>query len=94
MSKSKASMTKDDYIKAEIKRLKKIFANLTQDASAVAEKLIENAAFMAVSLTDLQRIINEKGYTEEYQNGENQFGTKSRRKSIFITRWSRTSMQP
>ena len=40
------------------------------------EKLIENAAFMAVSLTDLQRIINEKGYTEEYQNGENQFGTK------------------
>ncbi len=76
MSKSKASMTKDDYIKAEIKRLKKIFANLTQDASAVAEKLIENAAFMAVSLTDLQRIINEKGYTEEYQNGENQFGTK------------------
>ena len=71
MSKSKASMTKDDYIKAEIKRLKKIFANLTQDASAVAEKLIENAAFMAVSLTDLQRIINEKGYTEEYQ-----FGTK------------------
>ena len=76
MSKSKASMTKDDYIKAEIKRLKKIFANLTQDASAVAEKLIENAAFMAVSLTDLQRIINEKGYTEEYQNGENQKGTK------------------
>ena len=92
MSKSKASMTKDDYIKAEIKRLKKIFANLTQDASAVAEKLIENAAFMAVSLTDLQRIINEKGYTEEYQ--KTSLVQKSRRKSIFITRWSRTSMQP
>lgn len=76
MSKRKAEMSKDDYIKCEIKRLKKIFENLTQDAAAVAEKLIENAAFMAVSLNDLQRLINEKGYTEEYQNGENQFGTK------------------
>nr|DAI33293.1 MAG TPA: protein disulfide isomerase-like protein [Caudoviricetes sp.] len=38
MSKSKASMTKDDYIKAEIKRLKKIFANLTQDASDEQEQ--------------------------------------------------------
>ena len=69
-------MSKDDYIKREIKRLNKIFANLTQDAAQVAEKLIENAAFMTVSLSELQRIINEKGYTEEYQNGENQFGTK------------------
>lgn len=76
MSKRKADMSKDDYIKCEIKRLKKIFENLTQDAASVAEKLIENAAFMAVSLNELQRLINEKGYTEEYQNGENQFGTK------------------
>lgn len=76
MSKRKADMSKDDYIKCEIKRLKKIFENLTQDAAAVAEKLIENAAFMAVSLRELQEIINVKGYTEEYQNGDNQFGTK------------------
>lgn len=73
---NKKELSKDDYIKREIKRLKKIFANLTPDAASIAEKLIENAAFMAVSLTDLQNIINEKGYTEEYQNGENQFGTK------------------
>lgn len=76
MSKRKSEMSKEDYIKCEIKRLKKIFENLTQDAAAVAEKLIENAAFMAVTLNELQGIINVKGYIEEYQNGENQFGTK------------------
>ena len=76
MSKRKADMSKDDYIKCEIKRLKKIFSNLTQDAAEVAEKLIENAAFMAVSLNELQGLINLHGYTEEYQNGENQKGVK------------------
>ena len=40
------------------------------------ESLIKNAAFMAVSLEELQEIINEEGYTVEYQNGANQSGTK------------------
>ena len=40
------------------------------------ESLIRNAAFMAVSLEELQEIINEEGYIVEYQNGENQKGTK------------------
>ena len=72
----KKQMTKEDYIKVEIKRLKHIFADLPQNTASFAEKLIENAAFMAVSLSDLQMIINVKGYTEEYQNGENQSGVK------------------
>ena len=32
---------------------------------------------MAVSLEELQEIINVEGYTEEYQNGANQSGRKS-----------------
>lgn len=76
MSKRMADMSKEDKIKREIKRLKKIFSNLTQDASDVAERLIENAAFMAVSLAELQALINLHGYTEEYQNGESQKGVK------------------
>jgi hypothetical protein len=31
---------------------------------------------MAASLYELREIINKKGYTEEYQNGANQSGTK------------------
>ena len=40
------------------------------------QRSIKNAAFMAVSLEELQEIINEEGYTVEYQNGANQSGTK------------------
>lgn len=76
MGKRKVELTKDDFIKCEIKRLTKIFDNLPPDAAVFAVRLIENAAFMAVSLSDLQKTINEKGYVEEYRNGENQSGTK------------------
>ena len=37
---------------------------------------MDEAAFMAASLYELRKIINEKGYTEEYQNGANQKGIK------------------
>ena len=57
---TRKELTKDQKIKREISRLKRVF----------------NAAFMAVSLEELQEIINEEGYVVEYQNGENQHGTK------------------
>lgn len=76
MGKAKSKWTKEDYIRAEKKRLAKIFDRLPQNAASAAEKLIDNAAFMAVSLQELQEIINEKGYVEEYQNGANQSGIK------------------
>lgn len=72
----KEEMTKDEAISKEIKRLRRIFKGTTGDKAAVVTRLIDNAAFMAVSLQELQEIINEKGYTEEYQNGEKQKGVK------------------
>lgn len=38
--------------------------------------LIKNAAFMTITLEDLQETINIDGAVTEYKNGENQFGTK------------------
>ncbi len=76
MAKPKSKWTKDDYIKAEKNRLMRIFEKLPPNAAAAAQKLIDNAAFMAVSLQELQNIINVKGYVEEYQNGANQTGIK------------------
>ena len=40
------------------------------------QAVIENAAFMAITLSELQDYLNENGLTVEYQNGENQFGIK------------------
>ena len=60
----------------ELAKLKKIFKDIEPQKQKVVEKLISNAAFMAESLDELQEIIHEKGFTEEYQNGANQFGVK------------------
>ena len=60
----------------ELAKLKKIFKDIEPQKQKTVEKLIANAAFMAESLDELQEIIREKGFTEEYQNGANQNGVK------------------
>ena len=68
--------SKDKKIKAEISKLKKVFKNMPEKQWKTVEKLIESAAFSAVSMDELQEIINAEGYETEYQNGEHQKGTK------------------
>jgi len=63
-------------IKAEIQKLNKQFTNIDDKSKKLVTSLIENAAFMIVTLEDLQKEINEKGPVSVYQNGENQWGTK------------------
>ena len=60
----------------ELRKLERIFKNIADDKRQVVDKLISNAAFMAEQLDNLQADIKEKGYISEYQNGENQWGTK------------------
>ena len=70
---TKKDLTKEEKIKREFSRLKRIFKDLDKNKLQTVESLIKNAA---VSLEELQEIINEEGYTVEYQNGANQSGTK------------------
>lgn len=72
----KKEYTKEEKIRAEIRRLKSVFRELDKNKLKTVESLIKNAAFMSVSLDELQEIINEEGYVVEYQNGANQKGTK------------------
>lgn len=72
----KAELTKADQIKRETTRLKRVFRDLDKNKMTTVASLIESAAFMSVSLRELEVKINESGYTEEYKNGENQFGVK------------------
>lgn len=69
-------MTKEEIIKKEKEKLTDRFKDLEEKTKKSVESLMDEAAFMAASLFELRKIINEKGYTEEYQNGENQKGTK------------------
>ncbi len=69
-------LSKDKRIKKEIAKLKRLYKNLPKDKLSAIASLIQNAAFMAVTLEDLQAAINENGCISTYQNGENQWGTK------------------
>lgn len=69
-------LSKDERITKEIKRLNSLFKNIDPKLKKTVKSLVENAAFMAVTLEDLQIHINAHGVTVEYQNGENQWGTK------------------
>lgn len=67
---------KSELIRKEANRLKRVFRDLDKNKMTTVLSLIESAAFMIVSLRELEKIINEEGYTDIYQNGENQHGTK------------------
>ncbi|MBM7624772.1 hypothetical protein [Sporohalobacter salinus] len=76
--KQKRYLEKDKRVKEEIERLKNIFRDLGLDEKKIeaVNSLIENTAFMAVTLEDLREKINKNGCVSKYQNGENQWGTK------------------
>jgi hypothetical protein len=70
-------LNKEDRILKEIKRLNSIFNKVDKNKIKTVKSLIENAAFMTVTLEDLQKLINaEEGLISKYKNGENQYGTK------------------
>ena len=71
-----AILSKDQRINDEFDRLSKIFSNIDIDKRGVALNLIQNAAFMAVSLRDLQDIIRVNGWISTYDNGGGQGGER------------------
>lgn len=75
-AKTKTEKTKKQKINAEKRRLRSIFKELEENKRKLVTPLIEKAAFMSVELDALQEIIEQDGWTSEYKNGENQYGTK------------------
>jgi hypothetical protein len=67
---------KTTRIAREKQRLLDIFANLDENKLRTCYALIDRAAFITVSLEDLEEELNETGWTEGYTNGENQSGIK------------------
>ena len=69
-------MTLDDKIEFQRKKLKRQFSQLDSKTKNIVSSLIDNAAFMTVTLEELQKRITEEGIVIEYQNGANQWGKK------------------
>ena len=72
----KNELSKEKRIKTELNRISVFFEKCANNQRAIVEPLIQNAAFMKVTLEDLQAAINEDGTTDHYQNGMNQHGVK------------------
>jgi|GEM_PF-2130027 len=66
----------DKLIKSEKKKLLKILSKIDENLIKITDSLIENIAFMSVTLDDLMTTIKAKGVKEYYCNGKNQFGYK------------------
>ena len=67
---------RNNRIKEEIKRISFFFEELPENEMSIISPLIQNAAFMRVTLDDLQETIARDGPVDHYQNGEHQSGTK------------------
>ena len=65
----KSELQKEELISRDFRKLKKIFRFLDKDLRLVAEKLCRKAAFMDVTLDEMQEQITEEGYVIEAVNG-------------------------
>lgn len=70
-------LTKEEQITAEVERINELFKGADANKMAMAKPLIENAAFMRVTLAEMQEIINRDGVIDHYTNGQHQGGAKA-----------------
>jgi hypothetical protein len=67
---------KEKKIRKETKRLKDVFKDLEPNKLKTVDALIVRAAYITVSLQELEEQLNREGWTEEYNNGRMQSGMK------------------
>lgn len=56
--------------------MKRIYGDLPPEKRIICFSMLEEAAFLKATLQNLRQDIAENGTTDEYKNGENQYGKK------------------
>lgn len=69
-------LEKQKRIKKEVSRLRKLFKEIDENKKKLVMALIDDVAFLTVTMQDLRENIIREGTTVEYKNGENQYGSK------------------
>lgn len=67
---------RNEKIKKEMTRLNRILKQIDKNKKGAIEKLLCDAAFLAIILEEVRLIIARDGVVETYQNGANQMGYK------------------
>jgi len=66
-------LDKENQIKKEMLKLKRLFKDLPKDKRQAAEGLIQEAAFMRVTLEETRYIIDQEGVIEYFEQGAQKF---------------------
>jgi len=66
----KSELTKEEKIKKELNRLKRIYKDIDGKKKKIIDGLIGEAAFMRVTLEELKKMIDEVGPIDEMPQGE------------------------
>lgn len=67
---SKKELAKDERINLEEKRLRVSYKDLPKDSLIVADGLIRRAAYMRVTLEDMEKDLDENGFVELFSQSE------------------------
>lgn len=63
-------LSKDEKIQKEIKRLNTIYRALSKKEKAVLDGLIKRAAYMRITLEEMERDLDKNGYVELFTQSE------------------------
>lgn len=72
MAAAKTEKTKEQRIRTEYNRIKKSYKALSKESMNVVEGLIKRAAFMRISLEDMEEDLMENGSVEMFSQSDNQ----------------------
>ena len=81
----KNEIDKEKNIKQEINRIKKLYKEFPKDKTKVLEGLINEAAFIKVSLEELRENLLTNGFTEVFEQGEQRFNRERPEVKIYTT---------
>lgn len=85
-------LEKEKKIKQEINRLKKIFKDFEKDKAKILEGLINEAAFMKITLEETRQDLLQNGLTELFEQGEQSFNRERPEVKIYTTFTQRYSV--
>ena len=84
---------KDIEIKKEIARLSRIYSRIGTKRKAAIQGLIQRAAFMRITLAELEEDLNTDGFIELFSQGDKQEPYERKRPSADIYNSMNTSYQ-
>lgn len=68
----KKELTKEERIRKEEKRLQNIYKEIEENRKNTVQGLIPRCAYMRVSLEDMEKDLDENGFTELFSQSEKQ----------------------